>query len=207
MGVLVDQRAAAFPFPGGTPGAGIMVALGTVPVGNDPYGAFDAAQLSAFHQVPDLLVHRVGALVVHDAEQLVGFLGRFVHFQHLLGMHARRLLHQHMQPMLEALDGKDGMVIVGHGDQHSVDQAAFVHGYCVLEHRNTRQGLLRPFPSLPADIAYGPQNQVRDKLIQMDMLGMGAPHVAQTDYTNSDFIHKLTLPPSISIHVLRAECE
>lgn len=65
----------------------------------------DGAQLPAVHQLFHFPVYMVGTLVEHHTEHHARPLGGLVHLPHLLGVHARRLLHHDVQPALEGLHG------------------------------------------------------------------------------------------------------
>ena len=123
MGALVQQNAAAFTGPGGAPVTGIVIALGTVPVGDNPDGPADSSVLAGVHQLPHFAVYVVGTLVKHHAENhfrmLFGFL---VHLPDLFGIDAGRLLAHDVKAAFHAFNGVFGMVIMGNTDMAGIDE-------------------------------------------------------------------------------------
>src|SRR5699024_1541228 len=65
---LVQQYAAAFSVPGSPPAAGIVIALGPVPVCDDPVDSADGAQLPALYHIVHSPVNAVGSLVKHHGK-------------------------------------------------------------------------------------------------------------------------------------------
>ena len=88
MGALIEKYASAFSAPGGAPCAGIIIALGTEPVGDQPVGTADGAHFAAFNDFLHFSVYAVGALVEHDGENLVALCGIFVELTNSFGINA-----------------------------------------------------------------------------------------------------------------------
>ena len=134
MRILVEQDAATFPFPGGAPAAGVVVALRAIPVGDDPVGAADLAQLAAVDKVFYLLIKRVRALVVHDAKHHVALPGAGVHLLHLRRVYPRRFFTQGMNAVAHRQHRQARMLVVRRRDNHRVDKPALDHLLGVTEH-------------------------------------------------------------------------
>ena len=182
VGALVQKHAAALAGPGGAPAALIEIALGTVPVRDDPVGAADAAVLAGLHQLPHLAVDAVGALVEHQAEHHLRVLVRhLIHLPHLLGVYAGGLFHHHVDGALHALDGQPGVVVVGHGDDARVHEAAVQHGFgAVKEGHVLPQAFRRPLPAGGIDIRHCLQFKI-GALAVHHRTGVAAAHVADAD--------------------------
>ncbi len=148
VGALVEQDAAALARPGGAPGARVVVGLGAVPVGDDPARALEGAQLAGIHDLLDLAVDVVGALVEHHTELELGMaVGLGHHLAHLKGVDAGGLLAHDMESGLHGLDGVAGVVVVGDGDDDGVDEPRGDHLVGGVEkggHFDVEVGVLGP---------------------------------------------------------------
>ena len=181
MGILVDQRAAALRLPGGAPCAAVVVSLGAIPVRDDPCDPLDMAQLPLLHHLPQLLVYRVGPLVVHDAEFPVGLRRGGVHLLYLLRVDPCRLLRDDVQAVAECLYGKGRMEIMGRGDDHRIAQAAAVQLLCLAEYRDLGILLPRRLTSGRGNVADCSQLHARH-LSFRHAFHMYGSHVPETDY-------------------------
>ena len=65
---LIEQHAAAFPFPGGTPAAIVVVALGAEPIGDNPGGANQLAKFAFIKESFNFLPETIGALLKHGGK-------------------------------------------------------------------------------------------------------------------------------------------
>ena len=139
--VLVEQHAAAFPFPGGAPAAGVVVTLRAIPVGDDPVGAADLAQLAAVDQIFHFLIQRVGPLVIHDAEHHVALPGAGVHLLDLRGVDACWLLTQGMNAVAHRQHRQVRVIVMRRGDNDRIDKPALEHLLRITEQRNAANQL------------------------------------------------------------------
>ncbi len=191
MGTLVQQHAAALSGPGSPPRAGIIIALGPVPVRNNPAGTADASEIAGLHQLPHLPVDAVGPLIEHQPEHHLRMPVRcLIHFPHLSGVDSRRFFHHHMDGALHALDGQSGMVIVRRGHNARVDQTAVQHFF-----RGFKEGCFfaqpLPGPFLPGgiDVRHGRQFKIGAFPVRHPA-GVAAAHIADADDAQADlFFH------------------
>ena len=196
---LVQQNAAAFAFPRRAPRAGIVVALGAEPVGDDPVGAADRAHFTAGNDFLHLAVHAVGALVEHDGECLVGLRRHLVHLPHGLGIHARGLLADHVQIVRQRGNHQRRMQIVGRGHQHRVHQSALHQLLRVVKARHAGQVLLRPQKPRRVDVRHRRQRHLRH-IARHQAERVARAHVAHADDAQSHLFHRISsfvfrLPP------------
>ena len=189
MGALIQQHAAAFPCPGSTPCAGIIISLGAVPVGNDPVRTANTAVLAGIHQLLHLAVDVVRALIKHHAVDDIGVLFcSFVHFHDLLGVNACRLFHHHMNAPLHARYSQPGMIIVRYGNDTGIDQAAVQQSLCAVEESHIRaQVFLCPVFPFFLQICNSSKNKVGTFALHR-ALCVSRAHITNTNNAKSDFL-------------------
>ena len=180
MGALVQQHAAAFPGPGGPPGAGIIILLGPVPVGDDPVHPFDGAHFTAVQQAFHGPVDAVGPLVEHEGQGFPGLFRRADHFLRPVRLHSRRLLAQHVQPGFQRSHRQRFMLVVGRGNQHGFAAAAVNQRLPVPKHLRARQRLFRPGPAFRPRVRHRRQMNLRAFSAQ-DQPAVLAAHVPDAD--------------------------
>ena len=183
VGALVEQHAATLALPGGTPCTGVIVVLGAVPVGDDPVHALDLADLAAVDHFLHLAVDAVGALIEHHRKHAVRMLVRSGHHvAHLQGVHAGRLLAQHVQTSLEGLRRQGRMLIMGRCDQHRVTRAGLNQLAALGKDLRAGHVLLGPGTAGGAAIRHGSHNDIGASAL-LDAGGMAGAHVAHADDT------------------------
>ena len=67
MGGLGHQKTSPFALPGSPPGAGSIVGVGAVEIGDDPGGPHQFAQRSALNKIMHIAVGLGGPAVIEDA--------------------------------------------------------------------------------------------------------------------------------------------
>ena len=185
VGALVQQYAAAFTVPSGAPGAGIIIGLGAVPVGDDPVYPLNCTQFSAVHQLVHLTVYAVGALVKHHAKHLAALFSGLVHFPHCQGVHTGRLFAHDVQSLFKGADSQRGVLVVRYCNEHRVADAAVNQLIALIKNFHIfRQVLLRPVPAGLRTVGHSHQLQLRHIAVY-NALGVVRTHIAYTD--NSDF--------------------
>ena len=152
MGALVQQDAAALAGPGGPPSAGVIVALGAVPVRDQPGDALEGPELAAVDHFLELAVNAVGPLVEHHREgQFRMAVGLLVHLPDLEGVDAGRLFDQDVQAVPHGVDGQRGVLIVGHADHDGFADPGGDQFLALLKDGKIRQLFFDPRPAgLPA---------------------------------------------------------
>ena len=71
VGALVQQHTAALARPSGPPGAGIVIRLAAIPVGDGPAHALDGAHFAGINDLLQAAVEAVGALLHCAGVQIV----------------------------------------------------------------------------------------------------------------------------------------
>ena len=204
MRALVEQNAAAFAFPCCSPGGGVVVGLGSVPVGDDPDNTLQLTELTALNHFTHLLMLGVGALVVHDTEgQLRMCLCDFVHFHNLLGVNTDRLFGEDMQTCFKCFDGDDRMQIVRRCDQNCVDLAGCKHFLVVGVGRNVGTVL---FGNVRKAIFLEITDRCQNRIFNMsagNRFHMSGTHITDTDNTKSYFFHVCSFLSGIKFSALK----
>ena len=192
---LVEQHAAALAVPGGAPGAGVIVVLRAVPIGDDPVDALELAQLPAVDHLLDLAVDAVCALVEHHAkDQIRVLVGLGVHLAHLLGVDACGLFAEHVQVVLEALDGERRVLVVRHRDEDGVHKAAGDQVAALREDGDRIAQLgLGPVAPLLTAVSHGRDLDLGQEPLLV-VADVARAHVARADDAQTNFFHVPCLP-------------
>ena len=190
MGGLVDQHAAALPGPGSSPGAGIVVFLGSPPAGDHPAHPADIPDGALLQNGLHLLVKGVHSLVKHHAEHQLWLLGgRGVHLFDLVHVNAGGFFHHHVEVPLQGCDGHLRVQVVGNRDHHRVHLAAVQQvQIIVIDFYICGQVLLCPVSAALVDVAHRAQAGALDAVIHKPAAVAGS-HVADADHTKTYFVH------------------
>ena len=113
---------------------------------------------------------------------------RLVHALHLADGNAGRLFRQNMQPFFHGLYGNIRVKPVRHGNDHSIDTAAFQQCLCTGIAGDAGKVLFHPSQPCGVNICCSRQLQPI-YLAAADGLNMGAAHVAYADNANANRIH------------------
>ena len=189
VGALVQKNAAAFAGPGSAPVAGIVIALRTIPGGNNPDCPADLTIFPGVNQFTHLAVYMIGALVKHHAKDNFRMLfGFFVHLADLFGIDACRLLAHHMKAPLHAFNGIFGMIIMRHADVAGIDQAGVQHFDRIIKIGDVPgEVFLRPCNTVGVDVGYSNELNI-GALSRKYIAGMAGTHVSDPDDAKSYFL-------------------
>lgn len=130
---LVEERAAAFAFPGRAPAAAGVVGFGAEPIGDDPIDADDLAEFAAVDELFDFLVTGLGAELEHGAENFFGFFGGVNEAFAIGFVNGDGFLDHGVEAALEGENAEGGVGIVGGADEDGIDGAGFDEGLAVGE--------------------------------------------------------------------------
>ena len=126
-------------------------------------------------------VDAVGALVEHHGEDLAAFVGGFVHLPHSLGVHACRLFAHHVEPGGKSLFRQDRVLVVGHGDEHGVAQAALNQLAALFKNLyGFRDSVLCPKAAGFLLVGHSGQGDFR-AFARQNVLHMGGAHIAHAN--------------------------
>jgi len=68
MGALIHQNAAAFTFPGSSPGICFIIMICSEPIGNNPINPENPSESSVINELLQFLITRFSAPIEHHAE-------------------------------------------------------------------------------------------------------------------------------------------
>ena len=186
---LIEKNTAAFACPCSSPSAAVVVRLSSVPVGYDPYASLQLSERTVLYHFAHLLVELVCALVVHDTERLAALLCSFHEGVNALCVNADRLLGKNIQSVFKRVYTDDGMEIVRRRYHNSVNKSALYHlmGVGKIRHAVTANSA-SPIKSVRLNIADCRKNRAGDFSFK-EVSCVSGTHVAETDHTESYFIH------------------
>ena len=135
MEALIEQHAAALALPRGAPAATLEIGLAAEPIGHHPDHPHQIAQLTALHQLADLLVARLHAQLEHAAElqfrpgcrrgnQALGI--RFVRRD--------RFFHHDVQTRLQRRNAEARVLVMRRGNQKRINRPTGDHLLATAEH-------------------------------------------------------------------------
>ena len=201
MEALVEEDAAAFAFPSGSPSTAGVVGVGSIPVGNDPVDADDFAQFAICDEPSDFGVSRLGPKLKHGGKyggRMLAALGdkplgvRFVR---------RNWFFDHeMQAGVQRLYAQRGVLVVGRGDDDGVNLARLDQGFSVAVNCQRFVG----FQLVRRRAANRLQHSLFDRALA-EIIGVVPSHVAHADDADSNRIHASPNVPQSSAQCNRGK--
>ena len=201
VNALVHRGAAAVEFPRAAPVTAVVVALASVPGGNDPGDTADVAEDTGFNVALQGLAHRALALVEHNAEDQAALFGGFVHFPNGAGENTGGLFGKNVNALGKCLLCDNRVEIVGGGDDDGVDDTACDHFVHIGEEDKIFLLFLGPGQSVFLQVANRNQLGVFDFAIGK-AANVAAAHVTYADDTNAYFIHNAITFPYDFLHYI-----
>ena len=194
---LIQQNSAALAVPCSPPAARIVVSLGAVPVGDYPDKAFGLPESAALNYLMSFSVNGICALIEHYREFNAGAVCRFVHFTNASGGHARRLLYHNMDTALKAFDCVNGVPIMRHGNERSIDKTAVQKLLGGVEAGSAGLNFPRVIQLFLVYVGYCRYLDFGTFSIA-NVSQMSAAHIANTDYSKSYLVHYIPSNNSLS---------
>ena len=184
MYALIDERAAAFARPAGSPSAHVVIVLRTVPVRNNEIYSLYGAYLSLVYKLLCFCIHSVGALIEHHRAYKVGFFYKyFPQAFRLFDGYADRLFYKKIHiPVCAVLRYLD-MRVMRRRDDYAVGLFLIEHlnsvgiaFYFILGAKRVEHAFVR--------IAHGDKHSMFYYAFE-NIAGVPSAHSAYTDYRKS----------------------
>ena len=187
MRALIEEYAAAFTCPSGSPLARVVVSLRTVPVCDYPVRAADLAHLSAPYDLAHLAVDAVSALIHHDTEDELGVLvGNLHHLKDLKPVDSGGLFRYDMKSAFHALNGIGRVEVVRNGNEDRLCLSAVKQLFRARIAVHGRADAFRPLKAFGKDIRDGGKLYF-GAFSRHDVLYVAGAHITDTDDTEFYF--------------------